>query len=381
MKPESIHLTLVNERHNKEYRAELLNLGEGWTVAFAYGAIGSPLKTGTKTPEPVEYAKAKTIYDKLVGEKTLKPCACCMGVYTPSNPPQNAPKAVAQCAKVVPISTPTPPKQAAPVAHPEFYPELLEAVPEEAAPRFIQNDRYGMMKKYDGNRVALSYVAGDVAAFNRLGKRIDVPESLRIALLLVVAEQGVTVLMLDGEYLHGQYVAYDLLVYETDCRSLPFFDRWGMMVRLLLGSSIIAGDLYTLPEAKQEAYDAERRTNGEGVVFKKLSAPYMPGRQGTSIKVKFWVQATVRVAKKQKTTTHHSFGMEVLRGDRWVYVGSCSAKGPLPELGSFREVKYLYVGAGGHLYQSEDWGARTDVTAADCAHAQLKFKQAKEHAL
>jgi bifunctional non-homologous end joining protein LigD len=381
VKPESIHLTLVNTRHNKEYRAELLNLGEGWTVAFAYGAIGSPLKTGIKTPEPVEYEKAKGIYDRLIGEKTLKPCACCMGVYTPANSPQNAPKAVAQCAKVVPISTPTPPKQAAPAAHPAFSPELLEAVPEAAAPRFIQNDRYGMMKKYDGNRMAVSYVPGDLIAFNRLGERIDVPPDLRIAVLKVVRDHAVTALMLDGEYLHGQFVAFDLLVYETDCRSLPFFDRWGMMVRLLMGSTIGAADLYTLTNAKQEAFDTERKNRGEGVVFKKLSAPYMPGRQGTSIKLKFWVQGTVRICKKQKTSTTHSFGMEVLRLNRWVYVGSCTCKGELPALGSYREVKYLYVGAGGHLYQSEDWGARTDVTDADCTWTQLKLKQAKEHAL
>jgi hypothetical protein len=36
--------------------------------------------------------------------------------------------------------------------------------------------------------------------------------------------------------------------------------------------------------------------------------------------------------------------------------------------------KYLYVGAGGNLYQPEGRGARTDVTDADCDAAKLKHK-------
>jgi hypothetical protein len=61
-----------------------------------------------------------------------------------------------------------------------------------------------------------------------------------------------------------------------------------------------------------------------------------------------------------------------------VYCGSVTCKGPLPEIGTYREVKYLYVGVGGHLYQPEDWGAREDVTPADCGYHQLKLKQDKE---
>jgi len=46
----------------------------------------------------------------------------------------------------------------------------------------------------------------------------------------------------------------------------------------------------------------------------------------------------------------------------------------LPALGTYREIKYLYVGTGGSLYQPEDRGARTDVTDADCDAEKLKHK-------
>jgi hypothetical protein len=59
---------------------------------------------------------------------------------------------------------------------------------------------------------------------------------------------------------------------------------------------------------------------------------------------------------------------------QWVNVGSVTCKGPIPAIGTYREVKYLYVGVGGRLYQPEDWGAREDVTDADCSFTQLKHK-------
>ncbi len=48
-----------------------------------------------------------------------------------------------------------------------------------------------------------------------------------------------------------------------------------------------------------------------------------------------------------------------------------------PVIGSFREVKYLYMGDQAHLVQPEDLGERTDVDASDCSIAQAKKKQSK----
>ena len=45
---------------------------EGWTVNFAHGRRGKPLKTGTKTPKPVSYGDALKIYSKLIHTKEQK---------------------------------------------------------------------------------------------------------------------------------------------------------------------------------------------------------------------------------------------------------------------------------------------------------------------
>ena len=117
-----------------------------------------------------------------------------------------------------------------------------------------------------------------------------------------------------------------------------------------------------------------RKRGIEGVVFKHRRSPYMPGKQGVNRKLKFWEDCTVRVSQKMKNDSAHSFGVEVLDGGVWKSVGNVTCKGPLPELGTYREIKYLYVGTGGSLYQPEDRGARTDVTDADCDAAKLKHK-------
>jgi len=69
---ESIELFMVTGKHNKTYVVELYPYGQGWNVDFAYGRIGSTLKHGTKTPNPLPYYTAKQVYDNLVQSKKAK---------------------------------------------------------------------------------------------------------------------------------------------------------------------------------------------------------------------------------------------------------------------------------------------------------------------
>jgi ATP-dependent DNA ligase len=255
--------------------------------------------------------------------------------------------------------------------HPVFNPELLDPVDLPAAQRLVRSGQYGAMRKYDGHRIAVSKVAGDVISYNRLGKVIPVPGDVRERLRVLP-----NTVFLDGEFVAGRYVAFDLLwIDEYDIRELIFEERHSMLLDVLSDTGIAVAPLWVGEDAMMEVIQRERDARGEGIVFKHLRRGYMPGRQGSNLKLKFWVSSTFRIAKKQKTTTHHSFGVEVLKDGYWTYCGSVTCKGPLPEIGTYRECKYLYVGAGGHLYQPEDWGARLDVTDADCTYAQLKIKQ------
>ena len=73
MKPiEQTSLYYSEGRSDKEYHAEIVEVAGGHVVNFRFGRRGAALTVGTKTSAPVDFAQAKTIYDKLVKEKTAK---------------------------------------------------------------------------------------------------------------------------------------------------------------------------------------------------------------------------------------------------------------------------------------------------------------------
>ena len=72
--PQTERITLYYREgsSDKVYQAAIEPKGDLFVVNFAYGRRGATLQTGTKTPTPVEYDSAKSAYDKLVGEKKAK---------------------------------------------------------------------------------------------------------------------------------------------------------------------------------------------------------------------------------------------------------------------------------------------------------------------
>ena len=57
---------------DKVYRVAIEASGGGYVVNFAYGRRGATLNTGAKTQNPVDYAKALAIHERLVKSKTAK---------------------------------------------------------------------------------------------------------------------------------------------------------------------------------------------------------------------------------------------------------------------------------------------------------------------
>src|SRR5580704_8122664 len=69
---ESITLYYREGSSDKVYQCSIDPSGELFVVNFAYGRRGATMQTGTKTSTPVDYDTAKSIYDKLVRDKTAK---------------------------------------------------------------------------------------------------------------------------------------------------------------------------------------------------------------------------------------------------------------------------------------------------------------------
>lgn len=136
-------------------------------------------------------------------------------------------------------------------------------------------------------------------------------------------------------------------------------------------------DAFQGTEAKVRVFDGLREAGAEGVVFKKIDAPYSAGKPnsgGSQFKFKFVETA--------------SFVVVSLNNQRSVRLGLYDgAEGPIsvgnvtilpnfevPPVGSIVETRYLNYMPGGSLYQPVYLGPRDDIPAYECQMDQLKIK-------
>jgi hypothetical protein len=374
-----LHLELRNPKHSKQYSIYLEEHAGSWRCRTEYGAIGAPLKPGSGI-DGVSFERAKAKYDSLIFAKTGNPCSCCGGKYI--EPSGDQPALIAgvrppRGKRARYEDAPPPTKKELP---PTFFPELLTPIEESEVGAYLDDPNWEMEEKKDGNRVAIWSSGLYICAFNRKGEIIPLPGELDGEL------RGKINALLDGEFVDGRYVAFDILRLDgTDLAEVPRMTRRRILTVTLAETGVEVIKTFTGVASKRIEYERLKAAGAEGVVFKRAIAGVMPGRQGLNVKRKFWKQATVRVCAKKRDDGKRSFGMEMWRdppedvhgaGGQWWFVGTCtlSKSAVLPKPGTFREVKYLYGGVGGSLVQPEDWGARTDVTAGDCNWAQLKHK-------
>ena len=116
-------------------------------------------------------------------------------------------------------------------------------------------------------------------------------------------------------------------------------------------------------------------------MLKCLDAPYTPGRPnsgGTQLKHKFTATLSAVVAK---LNAQRSVELRLVGKAGWVTAGNVTIppNHKVPAVGDVVEVRYLYAfPESGVLYQPAYLGRRTDIEAAECMTAQLKFKPAED---
>lgn len=133
---------------------------------------------------------------------------------------------------------------------------------------------------------------------------------------------------------------------------------------------------------------AVRRMGGEGLIAKRLDAPYNEGvRVKHSLKLKFTHTADVIVTGTNVGESKHSIrGGDKInytfavrddnplleQSDELIEMGACSGIGKdLAQVGDVIEVEYLYVGAGGKLVQPRMIRRRDDKRADECVLSQF----------
>ena len=348
--PERVTLYYREGSSDKVYQAAMEPAGNQFVVNFAYGRRGATLTTGTKTSSPVDYAAAKKIYAKLVSEKKAKG-------YTEGadgTPYQHADKHASG-----------------------ILPQLLNPIEEAEVELLLRDDNYCAQEKFDGKHLLVRKQDDDLEGINKKGFIVGLPQTVAND-LRKLSDSFIP----DGESIGDNYHAFDLLEHNGDnLRPLPYRLRLVRLVNLLLSSSphpyvrLVETAFTTIQ--KTELWERLRRENREGIVFKRLDAPYTPNKPnsgGPQLKFKFVAEVSVVVAK---INIQRSVEVSLLKGRSLVSCGNVTipANHEIPRVGDVVDVRYLYAYPDSlALYQPVYLGPRDDVEAGECLVSQLKFK-------
>jgi bifunctional non-homologous end joining protein LigD len=273
--------------------------------------------------------EAEKLYDKLVAEKMR-------GGYRPDEggAAEAAPSVMATAAAIAERES-------------GLLPQLLNEVEGGGETRLLSDDGWGAEEKFDGKRIILRYEGERLSVINRKGLTCAVSAAFVADALALGETFGDFVI--DGEAVGETFRAFDLLGLEgRDLRALPFIQRRALLAELLADGLpfLRLSQLAVTREAKEELCYWLRREGREGVVFKRLDAPYTagrPNRGGPQLKLKFYSTATFVVARRNP---RRSVALELLDGEgRAVAVGNVTipANFDLPDVGACVEVRYLYA--------------------------------------
>jgi bifunctional non-homologous end joining protein LigD len=354
---ENIELYYNEGSSDKVYHASLEKEGPGrYVVNFAYGRRGTNLSTGTKTEEPLALAAATNVYRKLVGSKLAKGYKI----------------RAAGGAFKAPIATVTAKQDSG------LRPQLLNAITEEEAEAYVNDDGWVAQEKFDGEHMLLQRTAiGLFKAANKKGVITPVPTGVQEA---VRAVKGPWVI--DGEIVGDKFHAFDLLeTHEGDLRRLPYNVRFTLLEKrfgwIESASFEVAPTVYGTPAKRGFIYGL-KSANKEGVVFKDKGAAWNEGRPnsgGAALKLKFWASISCLVLEVNSNRR----SVMVALGDKPMGNVTIPTNFQVPTQGQVVEVRYLYVnGAEGSLYQPVYLGVRKDVDPEECTleFQNIKYKAA-----
>lgn len=260
-----------------------------------------------------------------------------------------------------------------------IYPQLLNPIEEKEVEKYLLDDDYGAQEKKDGWRRFLKHGEKNTVAINRKGEEVGCSIDYQNA-CITLNQKGRDKFILDGEEVSRFLYVFDAVYLDgKDLYNFPYIDRYTFLKGFMEDNE--SDTLKLLPlaigyKAKKALYEKLKKEGKEGIVFKKLSAPYQEGRPekyGDQVKFKFYETAScivIRINKKR------SIGLGMLDGDRIIDVGNCTIppNKDVPVLESIVEIKYLYAYKGGSLYQPTYIGPRDDIDRKDCVISQLKYK-------
>jgi hypothetical protein len=267
-------------------------------------------------------------------------------------------------------------------------------VEETALDKFATDDAWWFEQKLDGTRALAVIRTGQPTLFTQGGGTpiAHAAAAQHFKKLGPALERilGTTPgeIVLDGEIMFdtGEFHLFDCLYARFGGAEIISPADSHERRRLLLDAPDLAALLQGTPvrvvrqarteRAKRELFAQVKASGGEGIVMKRRTGVYSPGRRvNTVLKMKFVKTADVIVTEVNRPDARHgNFTLAVVnRVGGTSVIGRCSAigKDPSVKVGDVIEVAYLYRAATGGLVQPRMVRIRPDRTPESCGEDQF----------
>jgi bifunctional non-homologous end joining protein LigD len=272
-----------------------------------------------------------------------------------------------------------------------IYPQLAKQAELTSLEAFIKDDRWVMEQKLDGNRILMMSPGADMppTLITRNGSLYSkkVPKAIQDFRFPEGNDAGQFIL--DGELVGNEFWIFDFIVEGVIDAKMPLRSRRHALEQSFFAWSGGNSSLRLVPQAQtvdEKIRLAEKAlaNNFEGLLLKDREAPYRSGgRTEEWLKVKF-VSTVDCFVTGVRTDGKDSVDLGLLDVDpsralapTQIAVGRASLigkeKNGTINVGDVLEVRYLYCGAGGRLFQPTILRKRDDKRAVECTTQQLKW--------
>jgi bifunctional non-homologous end joining protein LigD len=224
--------------------------------------------------------------------------------------------------------------------------ELLTEITEQQATMFVDNDNFGCEEKHNGERRTIVKNAdGSISDFNREGER-GKGFSSHPYLVNALKAHPLPTFQIDVEYEMGVLVILDVhFLGGLDFRTQEYSKRKEAAGIAFNGFNqhIKVCKTITGKAAKAAFVEEMRSKDAEGVVFKKLTAVWRPGRSEQHFKLKFWKSLDcVVMAPSPKGHNSVEVGVYNKQGKLHRICGVSLNGKPSVKIGDVLEIDYLY---------------------------------------
>lgn len=266
------------------------------------------------------------------------------------------------------------------MTYPTFEPMLCDTA-DKPLDFYLESALWWLQQKLDGHRVLLRVADSRAYPFNRNGESFRQKMSKQV--LADFEHPAFTdECIFDGELLHGNhYYVFDVVKFlGVDLTTTPLCTRWRILEGLFsrwapLNVSLVP--MVTTEHGKRDLLAKIEAACGEGVIFKYSQGLYYPGKRSHEmLKYKFVDTGEVVITEMWRQGKR-SVGIHAYDpgSTKPVDLGACTmSERNLARVkqGDVIEVKYLYRGAQGHLFQPRFVRLRDDKHPQDCLTTQFK---------